>query len=1639
MFRKFRTSGTGGAEHARQPSSASHLEDQQTSENTPSIGSRSTSEPGSIPVRPYPYPNSRAITVDTLSGIASVATGSRRSSHSKEVDDPLGLSLVYGGSESDVDLIFIHGLGGSSRKTWSWGRDPENFWPAWLRHEDGLSRFRVLSYGYNANFKEPDTPLSILDFSKGLLVRMMTYGQGKDQDAIGLRPIVFVAHSMGGLVAKKALIIGKNDDYYSKMLSQVHGIMFLSTPHKGSIHAHALNNLLSLMVGSSTKVYVSELETSSTSIEDISEQFRAICSPWQLISLYETIPTKVSPGVRRMMVGKDSGVLNYPKEISSPVDADHHTICKFSSRLDPNYFLITDLLRQLTRGLIRNELPEAPEARAMNETPSNDSITILESICGIQTSPKGDLEKHLSRALPGSCQWLHRRHRFRSWLDSSDASHRVLWLAALPGTGKSTLAAKTVDYIRKALHTQSCQYHFFVEAEPTKRSAAYCLRSIAFQLAEAHPNFAQKLIQLHQSNGFSAAGQKFSTIWDTIFEGILFKMNLGCTLHWVIDAVDEADSPRLLAKHLVDMQSLGCIKLLFLSRPKKELTSLVTSRFDASNIISISIDYTLGDIRDYIGSLASEVLPEDPVVQELIVSRITNKAQGSFLWTKLALESLRDNWHTTADIEMALNNVPEDMQSLYSQMIGNVRSQSGRLQEIAIRVLTWATCSFRAITISELEAALKPEFDGFTSLGETVVQICGHFIRVDDSTITMIHSTARQFLLNSSSSIPATIVLDTGHDHIAVVCLQYLSQDHWRQTLSRVPEAGVSGLDRLMNLYDEFPFLEYSMNYWAYHVSHASVETTSMLLFLRLFSTKYILQWIQAVGLSGNLQSIPRTARYLKAWVRRRRRMESSLASISSRSPSAEFTFIEQWVTDLIRVVGKFGANILETPSIIHRHIPPLCPDDSIISQVYNPPGGRLLNVRGLSSQGWDDKLARLPLGQDEIVSKVRSAGIYFVTLISHNGTVIVWRMETCEELRRLNHDEWVTLMEVNKTGNLAATGGRYTFRVWELSTGQQLYSIKKTNQSRAMTLKFAESDTRLVVAYDDCSVVSYELETGRDTILFSEDQQDTQRSCPRVMEFSPDLTKIAIGFRGLPVFLWDIASRPTPQVRSCVRMADKDLEENGEDVFNSPEIIRWLPDSSTVFVVYQDTTILTWNLIEDEQFEYGDTGAREMTLNFDGTWLSTSNNSGAISVWGLPKFNLIYRLQSDEFVQDLAFSPDGQRIIDVRGSGCNVWAPDALVRPDEVDREEVSSSFGGSFVSEIVSEPVYAQDRDQQSRVTALLCDDHDEYYCCGRDDGSVSIHEIQEGKRVRKVCNHSTTVDIVCIGWSKSRRFIASADDSGKIITKRLRIKEDGKWAVFPVFEVRVGEAVLQLLFNQDETFLLISTDSSDRVWDLRSKAQICLHRWEGRPGRQWLNHPTNTEQILWIEPNELHIYAWSSLVRLNHKATQSSEKTLTDSGTLEPNVPTIVLTGPPDANEMVNQIADPSSHQYLLYECLSGKGSQHGTYGQRKRLDLVHIKGLAPDNCSSLKRETLLSLTRKSQHLLGCYHDRAVFLDHQNWICTSSIGWDMGSVKRHYFLPRDWFDPSTVQLVLLNKHGTLLCARESEVAIVRYSKGL
>ncbi len=48
-----------------------------------------------------------------------------------------------------------------------------------------------------------------------------------------------------------------------------------------------------------------------------------------------------------MVLEKDSSILGYPGEISKPLDADHHGVCKYESPNDFRYITVRNVLKSL--------------------------------------------------------------------------------------------------------------------------------------------------------------------------------------------------------------------------------------------------------------------------------------------------------------------------------------------------------------------------------------------------------------------------------------------------------------------------------------------------------------------------------------------------------------------------------------------------------------------------------------------------------------------------------------------------------------------------------------------------------------------------------------------------------------------------------------------------------------------------------------------------------------------------------------------------------------------------------------------------------------------------------------------------------------------------------------------------------------------------------------------------------------------------------------------------------------------------------------------------------------------------------------------------------------------------------------------
>lgn len=114
---------------------------------------------------------------------------------------PYGLFLLSENEQPEdskdhtgVDIVAIHGLNGDAYTTWQ----HENG-TLWLRDllPSALPGSRVFTYGYPSELFWSNSVAKLRDYSGNLLNSLKAVSEGKQ------RPIIFVCHSLGGIVCKQ--------------------------------------------------------------------------------------------------------------------------------------------------------------------------------------------------------------------------------------------------------------------------------------------------------------------------------------------------------------------------------------------------------------------------------------------------------------------------------------------------------------------------------------------------------------------------------------------------------------------------------------------------------------------------------------------------------------------------------------------------------------------------------------------------------------------------------------------------------------------------------------------------------------------------------------------------------------------------------------------------------------------------------------------------------------------------------------------------------------------------------------------------------------------------------------------------------------------------------------------------------------------------------------------------------------------------------------------------------------------------------------------------------------------------------------------------------------------------------------------
>ena len=322
-----------------------------------------------------------------------------------------------------------------------------------------------------------------------------------------------------------------------------------------------------------------------------------------------------------MVLERDSSILGYPGEISKALAADHHGVCKYENMGDPNYITVRNVLKSLVSKIISTSKPD--KASASNRKDARDLKTLL----GITELPDIDYIFFRDQWVQGTSDWILHEKKYLELLHARESMPRILWLKGGPGTGKSVLSSFVVNNL--AEQGCRCQYFFIRFGDHKKRTLGFLLRSIAFQVAQVVPDFLDKVIEL-SDEGIDFANSDPRALWERVFKNLLFKIHENEPLYWIIDGVDEADSPRAVIRLISNISTSSIpIRIILVGRMTSEIQTAFQKVPNKLNPSSISIEGHLEDLRSYIRQELS--MSGSPEFKESIVKRIVNGSQNNFL------------------------------------------------------------------------------------------------------------------------------------------------------------------------------------------------------------------------------------------------------------------------------------------------------------------------------------------------------------------------------------------------------------------------------------------------------------------------------------------------------------------------------------------------------------------------------------------------------------------------------------------------------------------------------------------------------------------------------------------------------------------------------------------------------------------------------------------------------------------------------------------------------------------------------------------------------------------------------------------------------------------------------------------------
>ncbi|KAG6119819.1 hypothetical protein E4U14_004662 [Claviceps sp. LM454 group G7] len=383
-----------------------------------------------------------------------------------------GLHVLCDPKDAEIDIVAVHGLGGQGFHSWtSWDSKARKAKP-WLQELLGadIPNARIMAFGYLSD-----------GISFSYIVRNVVYGQALDlakllsarrrRDHTNRRPLFFIAHSLGGWIVKRALIISSEaaDPDLKDIELSTSGVAFIGTlsasrssvppsPSSPSSPSPLVRVMRRTTSGVAEDGGESRAKKPSASEEPLAsdmewlaqqmEAFKAIAVDLPRLSFYET--RKSSDGY--VVEQKDSITGSDGFQIG--LQATHSELIRFHGR-DTNYQTFIDKFREML-----NTSETSGYVDTKRRTSSFTALNRLEYFSKQGFSIPYRIPNESSPLVPRKEPLSRLEHILSGDTDPSGTKLAIANIWGPTGVGKSTLARHYVEKNRDHL-----SFAFWMRAE----------------------------------------------------------------------------------------------------------------------------------------------------------------------------------------------------------------------------------------------------------------------------------------------------------------------------------------------------------------------------------------------------------------------------------------------------------------------------------------------------------------------------------------------------------------------------------------------------------------------------------------------------------------------------------------------------------------------------------------------------------------------------------------------------------------------------------------------------------------------------------------------------------------------------------------------------------------------------------------------------------------------------------------------------------------------------------------------------------------------------------------------------------------------------------------------------------------------